>query len=141
MVRHARGLQHACYSLTRLKVMRQDSSIPHPASNQNFNMPTTRVPPLLEPYINPTPDGLTVLTGVLGAGTNWLVVRHICAALGHKSVDYSNDRLSDARGIDAAGNEEYAIVLVSWMRDWEFWRQECRRSGVRLLQCSDQPQL
>ena len=97
-------------------------------------MPPSRIPPLLQPYTRlPTKDSLTLLTGVLGASTNWLVIRFLCGAL--SSAHATKD---DGDGVGRLGDEfsgaseegESAVVLVSWMRDWEFWRAEGRKAGV-----------
>ena len=111
-------------------------------------MPPTRIPTLIQPYLYPTLDSLTLLTGILGAGTNWLVVKYIYAALSSEK-DAVKGRSESTNGAvppsigglpggpNDGGNvsslnsdSETAVVLVSWMRDWEFWRQECRRGAV-----------
>ncbi len=75
---------------------------------------TTRIPPLLEPYTYlPPPESLVLLTSVLGASTNWLVLRFLY------------DALSPNR--DSAAESETAVVLVSFMRDFDFWRDGARR--------------
>lgn len=83
----------------------------------NTIMPTpTRIPPLLQPYLQlPRRDALLLVTSNLGATANWLLVRYI------------SDALSD--GLDAAHDEGYNVVLVSWMREYEFWRQEARKGA------------
>ena len=88
---------------------------------------TSRIPPLLSPYIRLSPpDSLTLVTGILGASANWVILRYLYAAL------------NDGRGADSAefgnqGDGDVAVVLVSWMRDWEFWRTEAKRAVVRWL--------
>ncbi|KAF2146273.1 uncharacterized protein K452DRAFT_348840 [Aplosporella prunicola CBS 121167] len=80
--------------------------------------PTSRIPPLLHPYTQLPPDQgcLTLLTGVLGASTNWLVIRYICGALVKDEASHGAD-------------EDTAVILVSWLRDWDFWKTESRRAG------------
>ena len=74
------------------------------------------IPPLLAPYLAPTPSSsLTLLTSTLGATSNWLVLRFIHAAL----KDYG-------RG-GGDGRQETRIVLVSWLRDANFWREGGRK--------------
>ena len=78
------------------------------------------IPPLLSPFLSslPPPRSLTLLTSVLAASTNWLVLRFLYAALREK-------RLSDD-GQDG-GIGEGRAVLVSWLRSGEFWREGGRR--------------
>ena len=81
---------------------------------------TSRIPPLLEPYISLPPEAsLILLTNVLGATTNWLVLRYLHAALAPEACDDS-------------GNET-RVVLVSFLRDLAFWKD-----GARRLVCSIQ---
>lgn len=66
-----------------------------------------RIPPLLEPYLAlPDEASLILLTNVLGASSNWLVLRYIYSIL--KSQDEG---------------ENAGVVLVSFMRDSTFWRE------------------
>ena len=76
------------------------------------------IPPLLSLYLSSLPPvgSLTLLTSVLNASANWLVLRFIYAALKDQT----------ALGEDG----EVKIVLVSWLRDWEGWRSAGRRMGV-----------
>ena len=82
------------------------------------------IPPLLEPYVHLPADGeLVLLTGVLNATPTWVVSRFVSSALGYGSDAVSSDITSE--------DGETAVVLVSWMRDWDFWSTELRRGGVR----------
>jgi elongator complex protein 6 len=95
-------------------------------------MSTTRIPPILEPYTRlPRAGELVLLTNVLGAGTNWLVSQFLCAALAEKPRD-EGTRGSGGIG-DEEKEEETAVVLVSWMRDLEFWRGEGRKAWVSFM--------
>jgi elongator complex protein 6 len=77
--------------------------------------PTSRIPPLLQPLVRtPKNDSLLLLTSTLDASANWLLTRFLCDALG-----------SGQKDIDHGGAKN--VVLVSWMRDYEFWRQEARK--------------
>ncbi|KAF1841624.1 uncharacterized protein K460DRAFT_409082 [Cucurbitaria berberidis CBS 394.84] len=79
--------------------------------------PSTRIPPLLQPSINlPRDDSLLLLTSTLGASANWLIIRFLCNAL------------SDSSTRDG-GEEGPNVVLVSWMREYEFWKQEARKGA------------
>ena len=87
-------------------------------------MPSQRpIPPLLSPNFSALPyTSLTLLTSTLGATTNWLVVRFICAALKSKSHGTGYDIHSTER--DSYGQK---IVLVSWLRDEAWWRESGRK--------------
>jgi elongator complex protein 6 len=77
----------------------------------------SRIPPLLEPYLSLPPEAsLILLTSVLGASTNWLVLRHLYSALQPE--------------LDASSASETKVVLVSFLRDLAFWRD-----GARKLVC------
>lgn len=81
-------------------------------------MTSGRIPTLLEPYLSlPPPASLTLLTDVLGATCNWLVVRFLAAILAS-----GNGRNGD----DAEGGEA-AAVLVSFLRNRDFWKLEASR--------------
>ncbi|KAI9788186.1 MAG: hypothetical protein M1835_002406 [Candelina submexicana] len=89
---------------------------------------STRIPPLLEPYIHiPQSGSLILLTSVLGASTNWLVLRFLYNALSSVSRD---PHAAEAEAETAAA----AVVLVSFMRDFEFWKDGARRLGLDLQQ-------
>lgn len=82
-----------------------------------------RIPPLLEPYLSLPPEAsLILLTSVLGASTNWLVLRYLHIAL------------VPPPGIEAdfEAENEINVVLVSFLRDLTFWREGGRRL-VRLF--------
>ncbi|KAI9715870.1 MAG: hypothetical protein M1812_005690 [Candelaria pacifica] len=78
-----------------------------------------RIPPLLEPYTHlPPRDSLILLTSILGASTNWLILRFLYNALSPSG--------------DSTGEADTAVVLVSFMRDFEFWKDGARRLGLDL---------
>jgi elongator complex protein 6 len=80
--------------------------------------PSTRIPTLLQPYVHlPRDDSLLLLTSTLGASANWLLIRFLC------------DALSNAQAQDGRDYEGHNVVLVSWMRESEFWKQEARKSA------------
>jgi hypothetical protein len=74
---------------------------------------------LLTPYLNPPQYSLTVLTSVIGATSNWLVLRYLYAALAPLP--------KDAEGGIGSVPQRQKVVLVSFMRGWAFWRAEARR--------------
>ncbi|KAH7158066.1 hypothetical protein B0J13DRAFT_187813 [Dactylonectria estremocensis] len=78
---------------------------------------SSRIPHLLEPYLELPPEGsLTLLTSILGANANWLVLRHL----------YSNLRGSSGEDRDTG------VVLVSFLRDVAFWRDGAAKMGLDL---------
>ena len=82
-----------------------------------FTMPpSSRIPPLLQPYVDlPSDESILLLTSTLGASANWLTIRFLCGALSNAP--------------DGVQDEGHNVVLVSWMREYEFWRQEARKSA------------
>jgi elongator complex protein 6 len=79
--------------------------------------PSSRIPSHLQPYVRlPSHDSLLLLTSTLGASANWLIVRFLCDAL--------------SNNIEDGGDEQgHNVVLVSWMREYDFWKQEARKGG------------
>ncbi|KAF3802156.1 hypothetical protein GCG54_00012402 [Colletotrichum gloeosporioides] len=79
----------------------------------------TRIPHLLEPYLALPPECAQILlTSVLGASTNWLVLRYLYSFLRRPTEDAPAD---DTR-----------VVLVSFMRDFAFWKEGAGRLGLDL---------
>lgn len=79
-------------------------------------MTSSRIPPLLKPYLSlPPPASLTLLTDVLGATHNWLLVRFLAAAL------------ASADGRQWEGAAGATVVLVSFLRNRDFWKLEASR--------------
>ncbi|KAF0318931.1 hypothetical protein GQ607_013890 [Colletotrichum asianum] len=78
-----------------------------------------RIPHLLEPYLALPPECAQILlTSVLGASTNWLVLRYLYSYLRRPTEDAPAD---DTR-----------VVLVSFMRDFAFWKEGAGRLGLDL---------
>ncbi|KAF4124602.1 elongator complex protein 6 [Geosmithia morbida] len=87
-----------------------------------------RLPPLLEPYLAlPAESSLVLATSVLGASTNWLVLRHLYRYLGPRSLPGEG-----ADGVEGGAEEEVGVVLVSFMRDGVFWREGAVKLGLDL---------
>ncbi|KAK3371898.1 hypothetical protein B0H63DRAFT_282318 [Podospora didyma] len=97
---------------------------------------TSRIsPPLLEPYLGlPDEAGLLVLTGILGASTNWLVLRYLHSFLKPATTTKTRSTLlaQDDDASSADDNDEVCVVLVSFLRDLSFWRDAAGRLGVDL---------
>ncbi|KAH0349620.1 hypothetical protein KCU83_g5420, partial [Aureobasidium melanogenum] len=81
-----------------------------------------RTPPLLEPYLRlPSEGSQLLLTGVLDSSPQWLVTRLLRSAF------------TPSEEPQSSGEQDVTVVLVSWLRDYEFWRSEARRGAVRHL--------
>lgn len=80
----------------------------------------SKLPPLLEQYLALPPEAaLIMVTGVVGASTNWLVLRYLCSFLGSPGGD----------------DDDTAVLLVSFMRDYSFWRDGAGRLVGFFLVC------
>jgi elongator complex protein 6 len=81
------------------------------------------LPPLLTSYLSDQRESsLTLVPSILGATSNWLVLRYLYAALGTSSssnISIGTDEL--------ANGAKRKVVLVSFLRGWEFWRAEAKR--------------
>ncbi|KAF2273692.1 uncharacterized protein EI97DRAFT_495863 [Westerdykella ornata] len=87
----------------------------------------SRIPPLLQPHTRlPTDDSILLVTSTLGASANWLIIRFLCEALGR---DRTVQGAADDGAVPSEGKEDVAVVLVSWLRDWGFWKNEARKGG------------
>ncbi|KAG6015861.1 hypothetical protein E4U54_002823 [Claviceps lovelessii] len=91
------------------------------------------LPPLLHPHLTTPlpPHSLVLLTNVLGASTNWLVLRWVYALL------RSRGRGADVVGGEAEGKGEAeadtTVVLCSFLRDGAFWREGGGKMALNLL--------
>lgn len=105
------------YSLHRYlicKIYPRIPKIPHKYTTKNMS---SRIPPLLESYLAlPSEASLILLTSVLGASSNWLVLRFLHSTL------IGSDATSEA-----AAENEPKVLLVSFMRDLAFWKENARR--------------
>ncbi|KXG46093.1 uncharacterized protein PGRI_049490 [Penicillium griseofulvum] len=93
------------------------------------------LPPLLASYVSNLPvSSLTLVSSILGATSNWLVLRFLHAALSSPSPNaaFGSDELNN--GI------KKKVVLVSFMRSYEFWRTEAKRLGLDLARLADKQQ-
>jgi elongator complex protein 6 len=78
---------------------------------------SSRIPPLLEPYLALPPEAsLILLTSVLGASSNWVVLRFLHSAL-----------VGPDTSPEIPGEDEAKVVLVSFMRDFAFWKENAKR--------------
>lgn len=93
----------------------------------------TNIPPLLEPYLSLPPEAsLLLLTGVLNATPHWLTTRVLRGAYGDSSRNQTRNppRGQDVEGQGIGADDDVAVVFVSWLRTWEFWKGEARRGAV-----------
>lgn len=91
----------------------------------------SQIPPLLESYLSLPPEtSQIVLTGILGASTNWLALRYLYSLLRPATAATRLDRGGDA----GAAGEDVKVLLVSFMRDHAFWKE-----GAGRLVCFSSP--
>ncbi|KAI9645253.1 hypothetical protein NHQ30_005988 [Ciborinia camelliae] len=107
------------------------------------------IPPLLSPYLSlPSESSLILLTGVLGAGTNWLVLRYLSSllSLSPPTPTTTSSKNSSRTGeygdgnveADGNGNGEVKVVFLSFMRDMGFWRDGARKINLDLDKATQQ---
>jgi elongator complex protein 6 len=81
---------------------------------------SNRIPPLLAPYLALSQPSFILLSSVLGASANWLVLRYLYSALVPPSRHGAGD--------DAIEDEkDIAVVFVSFMREWGFWSEGSKK--------------
>ncbi|KAJ5692371.1 hypothetical protein N7462_001794 [Penicillium macrosclerotiorum] len=94
------------------------------------------LPPLLTPYVSALPESsLTVVSSILGATSNWLVLRFL-----HASLSTSPSPSASLGFDDLPNGHKRKVVLVSFLRGWEFWKVEAKRLGLDLARLSDKHQ-
>lgn len=107
------------------------------------------IPHLLEPYLLrgggralPTEAAdLVIVTGILGASTNWLLLRYLYSFL-KQSQQQQQKRPKREAGRDEVGGVEEedgtttppptSVLLVSFLRDYTFWKEGAGRIGLDL---------
>ena len=88
----------------------------------------TLTPHLLSPYLALPPEtSLILLTSVLGASTNWLVLRYLHSFL--QPIPSSSEVLAAPKEDTKLGRSENEakVVLVSFLRDWVFWKEGAKK--------------
>ncbi|KAJ5711039.1 hypothetical protein N7488_005195 [Penicillium malachiteum] len=91
------------------------------------------LPPLLAPYLSSQPESsLTIISSILGATSNWLVLRLLYSALSTST--------NQTFGLDEHDGSKKKVVLVSFLRGWEFWKVEAKRLGLDLTRLADKKQ-
>ncbi|WEW57496.1 hypothetical protein PRK78_002963 [Emydomyces testavorans] len=105
-------------------------------------MPTPTAP-LLALYTSPPSRySLYLITSLLGTTGNWLVLKFLCDALYPSFSASSRGRWPQGAGVEIGMKDKgrpeggrrgaMRVVLVSFLRGWEFWRGEARRLGIDL---------
>ncbi|KAI1394848.1 hypothetical protein F4819DRAFT_233403 [Hypoxylon fuscum] len=85
----------------------------------------SRIPPLLDTYLRLPPEAsLVLLSGVLGSTTNWLVLRYLYSFL--------SNPVAKEDGIDSPRIDGPGVVLVSFLRDYTFWKDGAGKLGIDL---------
>lgn len=88
----------------------------------------SRIPPLLEPYLGSPPErSLVLLSGILGSTTNWLVFRYLYSLLSAPSKPAAQEAGLDSPSVDGTN-----VVLVSFLRDYAFWKDGAGKLGIDL---------
>ncbi|KAI1087380.1 hypothetical protein F5B19DRAFT_75934 [Rostrohypoxylon terebratum] len=88
----------------------------------------SRIPPLLDTYLRLPPEAsLVLLSGVLGSTTNWLVLRYL-----HSLFTNPSDFVAGQDDVDAHKVDGPNVVLVSFLRDYAFWKEGSGKLGVDL---------
>ncbi|OTA58600.1 hypothetical protein K449DRAFT_118506 [Hypoxylon sp. EC38] len=88
----------------------------------------SRIPPLLDTYLHLPPEtSLVLLSGVLGSTPNWLVLRYLYSILSNSSVPVSRKD-----GPDLPRNDDTSVVLISFLRDYTFWKDGAGKLGIDL---------
>ncbi|KAG5923420.1 hypothetical protein E4U61_003489 [Claviceps capensis] len=84
---------------------------------------------LLQPYLAlPPANSLVLLTSVLGASTNWLVLRWICSLL----EGGRGDEVPELGTLETETGSETTVVLCSFLREGGFWREGAGRMALNL---------
>ncbi|KAM7205651.1 hypothetical protein V8F33_000977 [Rhypophila sp. PSN 637] len=102
------------------------------------------IPHLLDPYLRPTETtpssttdeaepNLSIATSVLGASTNWLILRYLYAFLKQQpSTQQQRESESPAGGSEEDEPTTTNVILVSFLRDYSFWKENAGRIGLDL---------
>ena len=103
----------------------------------------SRIPGALESILHQPPrNSLYLVTDVLAASANWVLLRYLYAVFAREAssrrqrltgsehdvdsvpfADHAETSNSDAEG-------QTAVVFVSWMQDYDFWKTEAKRVVV-----------
>lgn len=88
----------------------------------------SKISPLLESYLSlPSETSQLVLTGILGASTNWLVLRFLYSFLKQQQHPAGANNRSRDVPTDGIPGDDVKVVFVSFMRDYAFWKDGAGR--------------
>jgi elongator complex protein 6 len=80
------------------------------------------IPPTLSPFVKPpAPGSLAVITSVLNATSNWLLLRYIYAALRPEKHDGQDGEDPEKT------KEELKVILISFLRPFEIWKEMAKK--------------
>ncbi|MCJ1359994.1 MAG: hypothetical protein MMC33_009997 [Icmadophila ericetorum] len=74
-------------------------------------------------------SSLILLTSILGASTNWLVIQFL-----HEALFISTATSFEYNGPTGSPRQKKKVALVSFLRDWDFWAEGMRKMGANLTQ-------
>ena len=85
-----------------------------------------RVPPLLQPYLAATDKegSMVLMTGVLGASTNWLTFRVLYTHLSKTATPrQSTDPIALEHGVSHPwlDSGDVGVLFISFLRSWAHW--------------------
>ncbi len=91
-------------------------------------MPTPIPPNLSRVLQPPAPGSLTLITSVLDATSNWLLLRYIYAALRPEKQDGHGTKAARvAVGADEdttdEKNKDLKVIFISFLRPFELWKE------------------
>ncbi|EED13835.1 conserved hypothetical protein [Talaromyces stipitatus ATCC 10500] len=101
------------------------------------------IPHILSPYLTHSTrsaQSLTLITSVLAATSNWLLLRYLHSVLSATALseeDGYNETIESGPGRQKRRRRARRVVLVSFLREWMFWRGEGKRLGLDLQRFVD----
>lgn len=109
-----------------------ESNLGERTSTRGIQKMASQIPSHLDSYLSLPPEtSQIVLTGILGASTNWLTLRYLYSLL--RPATAAAPRHNGDGAADGAG-EDVKVLLVSFMRDYAFWKD-----GAGRLVCFSHP--
>lgn len=96
-------------------------------------MASRTVPPPLEPYLGlPESATLVLLTGILGASSNWLVLRYLRSLLRSPRRSPAGEGKGEGHSQREARDDDVSVLFLSLLRDYAFWKEGASRLGLDL---------
>ena len=84
------------------------------------------IPSILTSYVSPAaPGSLTLITPVLDATSNWLVLRFVHAALNGQetATKHGQGGVPPAEEPAIGSREKFKVIFVSWLRGFRQWKE------------------